>query len=103
MSKKLWVKYQSFNPVKVSTNDCEDVSDFIRACKKELSPHFDSFAFDQLFLTTTVGGTSIRPGLKLSELFTLEGYTVNDDEHPLFIDILPEVNSNILIFIFSYC
>ena len=88
MSKKLWVKFQSFNPTRVSTEDCEIVDDFIRACKKELQIINPP---QELNLSTTVGGTSIRPGLKLSELFTLDGYTVNDDEYPLYIGIIDQL------------
>ena len=80
MSKKLWVKFQSFNPVKVSTNDCEDISDFIRACKKELPKKLGSFVVDQHFLTTTVGGIPLEPDEGLP--------STNTSKTPLYLDIL---------------
>jgi hypothetical protein len=58
---KLWVKYKDNNSIKVSTEDCQDVDDFLEACKKKLSPHFDSIATDQLSLSTTDGGTPLQP------------------------------------------
>jgi hypothetical protein len=45
---KLWVKFEENNATRVSTEGCEIVDDFIKAVKKELSPHFDSIATDQL-------------------------------------------------------
>ena len=53
---KLWIKFKTYSAVKVSIEDCQDVNDFLKACKKELSPHFDSFATDQLSLSTTADG-----------------------------------------------
>ncbi|EGF78846.1 hypothetical protein BATDEDRAFT_90292 [Batrachochytrium dendrobatidis JAM81] len=58
---KLWVKFKPNNATRVSTEDCENVDDLLKACKKELSPHFDSYAIDQLSLSTTDGGTPLQP------------------------------------------
>ena len=58
---KLWVKFKPNNAVKVSTEECQDVDDFLEACKKKLSPHFDSIATDQLSLSTTDGGAPLQP------------------------------------------
>ncbi|KAK5670967.1 hypothetical protein QVD99_002738 [Batrachochytrium dendrobatidis] len=58
---KLWVKFKPNNATRVSTEDCEIVDDLLKACKKELSPHFDSYAIDQLSLSTTDGGTPLQP------------------------------------------
>lgn len=49
----VWVKFETNNAVKVSTEGCHDVDDYLKVCKKELSPHFDSVATDQLSLTLT--------------------------------------------------
>ena len=58
---KLWVKFKTNNAVKVSTEGCQDVDDFLEACKKELSPLLDSYASAQLSLSTTDGGTPLEP------------------------------------------
>ncbi len=82
MSKKLWVKFQSFNPTRVSTEDCEIVDDFKEACKKKLQIINPP---QELFLTTTVGGIPMEPDEGLP--------STNTSKTPLIIDILPEVNS----------
>ena len=77
---KLWVKFKSNNAVKVSTEDCQDVDDFLEACKKKLSPLLDSYAPAQLSLSTTDGGgTPLQPGYSLHQI------SQNSDENPLFI------------------
>jgi hypothetical protein len=58
---KLWVKYKDNNSTQVSTEECHNVDDFLEACKKKLSPHFDSIATDQLSLSTTDGGIPLQP------------------------------------------
>jgi hypothetical protein len=77
MQSKLWVNFQSFSPIQVDTNGCDDIFDFIKACKKELSPDFDSVAIDRLSLSLTDGGPPLKPdeGLPGS----------NSAENPLFI------------------
>lgn len=82
---KLWVKFKTNNAVKVSTEECQDVDDFLKAVKKEISPLLDSYAPAQLCLSTTDGGPSLRPGLLLTDIPSQPGYSENDDEHPLFI------------------
>ena len=67
-SKKLWVKFGNNNAVKVSTEECQDVDDFLKACKKELSPLFDSYAPAQLSLSLTKGGEPFRPGHLLADI-----------------------------------
>lgn len=58
---KLWVKYKNNNSIKVSTEYCEDVDDFLEACKKKLSSKLGSYDVDQLSLSTTDGGTPLQP------------------------------------------
>jgi len=88
MAPKLWVKFGSNNPVKVSTEGCQDVDDFLEACKKKISSKLGSYDVDQLSLSTTEGGPSLRPGLLLSYIPSQSGYSLNDDEHPLFINVV---------------
>ena len=58
---KRWVKFKnSYNPTQVSTEDCQNVDDFLEACKKKLSPLLDSYAPAQLSLSTTEG-TPLEP------------------------------------------
>ena len=81
---KLWVKFQEFKAVKVSVEGCEDVNDVIKACKKELSPLLDSFASAQLFLSTTVdGSSSFDPGDPIPA-------TPNTSKTPLYIHIIQQ-------------
>lgn len=84
---KIWVKFKTNNSVKVPTEGCSDIDDFLKACKKELSPHFDSVAIDQLSLSLTADGNSLRPGILLTDIPSQPGYSENDDEHPLFINV----------------
>ena len=58
---KLWVKFKSNNAVKVSTEECQDVDDFIKACKKELPHLLGSYDSAQLVLSTTADGTPLQP------------------------------------------
>jgi hypothetical protein len=78
---KLWVKFETNNAVKVSTKGCHDVDDFLKVCKKELSPLFDSVATAQLSLSLTDGGDILRPSFLLTQI------PQNTDENPYFIFI----------------
>jgi hypothetical protein len=84
---KIWVKFKTNNAVKVFTEECQDVDDFLEACKEKLSPLLDSYAPAQLCLSTTDGGLALRPGLLLTAIPSQPGYVENDDEHPLFISV----------------
>ena len=84
---KLWIKFKTNNAVKVSTDECQDVDDFLKQCKKELLFLYGQFAPGELSLSTTDGGHSLRPGLLLNDIPSQPGYSKNDDEHPLFISI----------------
>ena len=79
MTTKLWVKFDSYNPTRVSTEGCEIVDDFLEACKKKLSPHFDYVATDQLSLSTTEGGTPLQPDDAIP--------AQNTAKSPLFISV----------------
>ena len=91
---KLWVKFRSNNPTRVSTEGCEIVDDFLEACKKKLSPDLDSIPASRLSLSTTDGGTALRPGLLLTAIPSQPGYVENDDEHPLFISVAEQVQQS---------
>ena len=82
---KLWVKFGKNNSVKVSTEGCSDVDDFLKACKKELSSKLGSYDVDQLFISINADGNALRPGILLTDIPSQPGYSENDDEHPLFI------------------
>jgi hypothetical protein len=45
-----WVKFGTNRATQVSTEGCTNVDDFIKACKKELSPLLDSYASVQISL-----------------------------------------------------
>ncbi|KAI8900831.1 hypothetical protein BC833DRAFT_580266 [Globomyces pollinis-pini] len=76
---KLWVKFKTNNVVKVSTDQCQDVDDFLKACKKELSSTLVSYDVDQLSLSTTDGGTPLQPGDAIP--------AQNTSKTPLFITV----------------
>jgi hypothetical protein len=82
---KLWVKFKSNKATKVSTKGCEDVDDFLKACKKELSSKLGTYDVDDLSLSTTDGGAALRPGTSLTLI------PANTDDCPLFISIVPTV------------
>ena len=58
---KLWIKFKTSNAVKVSTEECQDVDDFIEACKKELLFLYGQFPPGELSLYTTNAGTPLQP------------------------------------------
>ncbi|KAJ3250068.1 hypothetical protein HK103_004092, partial [Boothiomyces macroporosus] len=89
---ELWVKLGNNRATQVSTNNCTDVFDFLEACKKKLEPDLDKVSVARLTLSTTEGGEAIRPGLPLTEILHLPGYSINDDLNPLFIHITPSPN-----------
>ena len=79
---KIWVKFNTNNSVKVSTQGCQDVDDFLEACKKKLqipNPPQD------ISLTTTYGGTSLPRSLSIIQIPNQHDYVANDEQNPLFI------------------
>ena len=88
---KLWVKYQNFSPIQLSTKGCQNIYDFIKACKKE---HQIEIPLQQLFLSITVGGPDLRPDLNLSQISSQNGYIENSAAHPLIFGTI-EAASNI--------
>jgi hypothetical protein len=79
MQTKLWVKYKNNNSTQVSTKECQNVDDFLEACKKKLSPLLDSYAPAQLSLSTTDGGPPLQPDDSITQI------TGNNAKNPLFI------------------
>ena len=93
---KLWVKLKTNNATQVSTEECQNVDDFLEACKEKLSPDLDSIPASRLSLSITEGGPALRPGVVVTDIPSQPGYSVNDDEHPLFItatDTAPRLKS----------
>jgi hypothetical protein len=84
---KLWIKFKAYNATKVSTEGCQNVDDFLEACKKKLSQKLGSYDTDQLSLSTTANGPSLGPGLLLTAIPFQPGYVENDVENPLFISV----------------
>jgi len=76
---KRWVKFKTYNAVKVSTEECQDVDDFLEACKEKLSPLLDSYAPAQLCLSTTDGGPPLQPDDAIP--------AQNTAKSPLFISV----------------
>jgi hypothetical protein len=82
---KLWVKFGQNNAVKVSTDGCVDIDDFIKAVKKELTYKLAEYDSDQISVSLTEGGQPLRPGMRLNELYTDPAYIENTDGLPLYI------------------
>jgi hypothetical protein len=76
---KCWVKFKPNNATQVSTEECQNVDDLIRACKKELSSKLGSYDVDQLCLSTTDGGNPLQPDDPIP--------SQNTAQTPLFISI----------------
>lgn len=73
---KVWVKFQDNRPTRVSTENCEIIDDFIKACKKELElPHPPQ----ELFLS------EFKDGMALREDAPLYSWKNNSLVNPLFI------------------
>lgn len=85
---KLWAKYKDNNSTQVSTEECHNVDDFIKACKKELSPLLDSYAPSQLSLSTADGGTPLQPDDDIP--------AQNTAKNPLFITVVEQLQKEII-------
>jgi hypothetical protein len=85
---KLWIKYKNNNSTQISTEECQNVDDFLEACKKKLSPHFDSIATDQLSLSTTDGGNPLQPDDDIP--------AQNTAKNPLFISVIEQVQKQMI-------
>ena len=77
MQTKLWVKYKNNNSTQVSTKECQNVDDFLEACKKKLPHLLGSYDSAQLSLSTTDGGTALQPDDDIP--------SQNTAKNPLFI------------------
>ena len=58
---KLWIKFKTYSATQVSTPDCQNVDDFLKACKKELLFLYGQFPPGELSLSTTEGGSPLEP------------------------------------------
>ena len=81
---KLWVKFGGANATQVSTKECANIDDFIKAVKKELAPRFDSVPSDQISISLTAKEKEKAwpRNTKLNQIHELRD---NDYNHPLFI------------------
>jgi hypothetical protein len=73
---KLWVKFNTNNATRVSTEGCEIIDVFVDQCKKKL--HIPNPP-QELSLSTTDGGTPLKPDDSITQI------TGNTAEKPLFI------------------
>ena len=58
---KLWIKFKTNNATQVSTEECQNVDDFLDACKKKLLFLYGQFPPGELSLSITEGGTPLQP------------------------------------------
>jgi hypothetical protein len=88
---KLWVKFEKIRSTQVSTADCQNVEDFLEACKKKLSPPLDNIPVFELTLSTTdstLEPYDLCPDLLLIDLPSQPGYTPNNFKNPLLLNII---------------
>ena len=76
----LWVKFQNFSTAKISTEGCQDVYDFLEACKNKLPNLLGSYDSAQLSLSTAGDDTPLPPDDPLP--------AQNTAKTPLFISII---------------
>jgi hypothetical protein len=57
----LWVKFENKKSTQVSTADCQNVDDFLEACKNKLSPLLDHIPVFELTLSTTDSTLELFP------------------------------------------
>ena len=84
------MKYGETNAVKVSTENCDDVDDFIKAVMKELTPLLNAYAPAQISISSREGGLALRRGMLINEIPEIDK---NDDENPLYIIVEDKVES----------
>ena len=76
---KRWEKFKTNNATQVSIEKCQNVDDFLKACKKELFSKLGSYDVDQLSLSTTDGGSPLEPDDPIP--------AQNTAKTPLFINV----------------
>jgi hypothetical protein len=64
----LWIKYNGSQAVKVPIAGFQDVSDLVKAVKKELSPELDHFSPAQLTLHKALTDAALEPDLPLPSI-----------------------------------
>jgi len=86
----IWVQYGNGRASKVSTSDCLDVDDLIKAITKVLSPKLNEVPVDEIELYTSndQNATPLRPGIQLSSLFVGDSYAGKQDDNPLYVRII---------------
>ncbi|KAI9333112.1 hypothetical protein BDR26DRAFT_868608 [Obelidium mucronatum] len=84
-----WVKYGSSRAVKVYTDGCKDVDDFIEKVKAKMSPDFDPVSTSRINIYTNdpIRNDALRPGLLLTDVASQTGFVQNDDQHPLRVAV----------------
>jgi len=76
---KRWVKFKTNNATQVSTEQCLNVDDFLKACKKELLFLYGQFPPGELSLSTTADGPLLQPDDPIP--------AQNTAKSPLFISV----------------
>ena len=77
----LWVILKPNNATKVSAKDCQDVDDFLKACKKQLPHLLGSYDSAQLSLSTSDGGPFLESDDSISQILQ------NSAKNPLIISL----------------
>jgi hypothetical protein len=94
--RKLWVQVKSnipdfvYFPTQVSTDDCEDIDDFVNIIKKKLAPDLDAFAIFRISICLAEDGPPLKRSLSLILMVSQPGF-INNADSPLIVITLPPV------------
>ena len=64
---KGWVKFNGNPAIRVTTTDCDYITDFIKNIKRELPRQLSSFDCNEITLHNSETSTQLSPGVSISE------------------------------------
>jgi hypothetical protein len=64
---KGWVKLNGNPAIRVTTKDCEYVTDFIKNIKQELAPKFNNIPTDEITLHSSPSSDPLAPAVSIAE------------------------------------
>jgi hypothetical protein len=86
MSQVLWVRFGSFRPTQVPTQDCRKVDSFIQRIQSEMKRNLGNFDPINLNLALSPDGEALASHLELKDLVSMPNFK-NDGLNPLYIRI----------------
>ena len=64
---KGWVKFNGNPAIRVTTTDCDYITDFIENIKQKLAPKFDNIPSDEITLHNSETSIPLSPGVSIAE------------------------------------